>query len=81
MILNNIIIKEVSIYYIITDVDFYLVHYYYSRFFRKIMKDLNGETPLAHLIEGGNKNEIQIPLICVSLGDEGDIREVLLYNH
>jgi hypothetical protein len=33
-------------------------------FFRKIMKDLNGESPLAPLIEGGgNKNEIQVPLL------------------
>jgi hypothetical protein len=36
------------------------------------MKNLNGESPLATLIEGGNKNEILVPLISVSLGDEGD---------
>jgi hypothetical protein len=45
-------------------------------FFRKIMKDLNGESPLAPLIEGGgNKNEIQVPLI------KGDIRGIPLQFH
>jgi hypothetical protein len=35
------------------------------------MKDLNGESPLAPLIEGGNKNEIQVPLIASSLKTRG----------
>jgi hypothetical protein len=42
------------------------------------MKDLNGESPLAPLIEEGNKNETQVPLISVSLRDEGDIRGIFL---
>jgi hypothetical protein len=43
------------------------------------MKDLNGKSPIASLIEGGNKNEIQVPL--VSLVDEGDIRGIPLQFH
>jgi hypothetical protein len=35
------------------------------------MKDLNGESPLAPFIEGGNKNEIQVPLIASSLKTRG----------
>ncbi len=38
------------------------------RFFRKIMKDLFGESPLTPLIEGGNKIEIQVPLTKGDLG-------------
>jgi 3,4-dihydroxy 2-butanone 4-phosphate synthase/GTP cyclohydrolase II len=45
------------------------------------MKDLNGESPLSPLIEGGNKNEIQVPLIASSLktrGIEGDSSSISL---
>jgi hypothetical protein len=45
------------------------------------MKDLNGESPLALLIEVGNKNEIQVPLSSVSLGDEGGFRVIPLQFH
>jgi hypothetical protein len=44
------------------------------------MKDLNGESSLTPLIEGGNKNEIQVPIINVSLGDEGDVGGFFLRN-
>jgi len=35
------------------------------------MKDLNGESPLATLIKGGNKIEIQIPLFASSQKTRG----------